>query len=98
MVQDVYSGDEPSESAPQRHRLCRYVVITDLEPFALAQVVQPMGLTNVAPTSLTCVRIADERLQIVIDLREIAISSAELLRRKLDQLTCVHEVALEIVE
>jgi hypothetical protein len=74
--------------------VCVYTIVADTEPDVLARVANLFNLANLAPLSVNLQRKSDELVHISVEIGPIRSTSAELIRRKLTQLTCVTDVAL----
>jgi hypothetical protein len=96
---DVYAGDttslNPPTGNPTRHFL--FVVEADCEPHVLARVAGILNIANAAPHSVNLTRRSSNELTISV-VMEIGQATAESIRRKLEQLTCVMSVVLNETE
>ena len=95
---DVYAGDMAasdltSEAAPNAYM---YAIEADAEPNVLALVANVLNLANTVPLSASLQRKSIERVQIAVEMERIGATTADMIRRKLMQLTCVF--AVELVE
>jgi hypothetical protein len=92
---DVYAGDttalDAPTSRPTRHSL--FVIEAECEPHVLARVAGIFNIANVAPQNANLVRRSSSVLTISVAI-EIGQATAEAIRRKLEQLTCVLSVTL----
>jgi hypothetical protein len=95
---DVYAGDmpNPDPSSECRENLFLFAIEADAEPDVLARVANLFNLTNVAPLSAKLHRESFERVTIVVEMELISASTADLIRRKLAQLTCIISVELTV--
>ena len=93
---DVYAGDTSMLdcSAESHDVVYSFAILADPEPNAFARVANSFNLANVAPLSVTLVRTGTGNLQITVDLSDIRATTADSIRRKLEQLTCVTRVEL----
>ena len=92
MVNDVYAGDSdqtPGAAAAATRIDARIVVQADPDPDALARIAGIASLTNVAPVSASVVTTRRGQLTVVLEFSDITEAIADLVRRKLAQLTCV---------
>lgn len=94
---DVYAGDTtaldpPPGSRPIRHFL--FVIEAECEPHVLTRVAGIFNIANVAPESANLTRRSSSELTISV-VMEIGHATAESIRRKLEQLTCVLSVVLQ---
>ena len=95
-IADVYAGDTTQIQASGSVDSTRYVysVQADPDPDVLSRVAAVCNLANVAPHRVVLERVADQRIRIDIELDGISGSTADSIRRKLLQLTCVTAVDL----
>jgi len=92
MVRDVYAADDGSAAHAANGKVrASYRVVLDLDPSGLSRVVQHLALANLAPTHLACSRIDEHSMEIRATLQNLSATTAELICRKLSQLTCVFE-------
>jgi hypothetical protein len=94
---DVYAGDTtaldpPPGGRPIRHFL--FVIEAECEPHVLTRVAGIFNIANVAPESANLTRRSSSELTISV-VMEIRQGTAESIRRKLEQLTCVLSVGLQ---
>jgi len=92
-VADVYAGDTAKTQHAAAGTVFAYEIHADVEPDVLTRIAGICNLANVAPRRMNLVRAADE-IQVRIELDAITAATAESIRRKLLQLTCVDSVAL----
>ncbi len=93
---DVYTGDTaPLDlSSGLATNVYRYAIDADAEPDVLARVASLLNLANRVPLAVSLRRKAFERVHIAADMEQISATTADMIRRKLMQLTCVVEVEL----
>ena len=97
MVRDVYAGDERNAAAAgPRPVRASYRVLIDLDPTGLSRVAHQLALANLAPMEMRCARPDAESLEVVATIEGLSAASAEFIRRKLLQLTCVFDVDCDI--
>jgi hypothetical protein len=72
-----------------------FSVDADPDPDVLSRIAAVCNLANVAPRRLSFERNADAGVQVSIELDGISASTADSIRRKLMQLTCVNRVNLQ---
>jgi hypothetical protein len=93
---DVYAGDaamsDQQENQPQA--VFAYTIDADAEPDVLARVANLLNLANLAPISVSLRRESSEIVIISVEIGPLRRVTAEMIRRKLAQLTCVNNVAL----
>ena len=91
MTRDVYAGDEDLRSAAPSHGDSRilFIVTADPESDSLARISAIIAMTNLPPSSGSIATDSAGRLITTIEVRGCSSTTAELLRRKLQQLTCV---------
>jgi hypothetical protein len=94
MVRDVYAGDDALPAhAPQR--TAHYLIVADADPNVVARVAQQLAFANVSPSEFHMSVDADGVARIHATLVDVAAETCEFIRRKLDQLSTVREVAVE---
>jgi len=95
-VADVYAADTAQDRADGGADATCYVyrLQADPDPDVLARVAGVCNLANVAPRRVALARAADQQLSIEIELEGISGATADSIRRKLLQLTCVTDVDL----
>lgn len=93
-LRDVYSGDltPASNSVPLVRAV--YEVRADADPGALPRVAAMLALANVAPLRVNCERESNREMLVTVVLDGITAVSAELILRKLQQLSIVVEATL----
>jgi hypothetical protein len=69
-----------------------YAVEADAEPDVLGKVANLFNLANIAPLHAHLDRASQERVLISVDIGPINRATAEMICRKLAQLTCVNNV------
>lgn len=92
-VADVYAADTAATVHAVAGTVYAYDIRADIEPDALARVAGVCVAANVAPRHMNLVRTAGE-IRVRIELCDITAATADSIRRKLAQLTCVNSVAL----
>lgn len=92
-VADVYAGDTAKTRPTEACAVFSYEIRAEVEPDVLVRIAGICNLANVAPRRMALLRAADE-IQVQIELDAIAAATAESIRRKLLQLTCVNSVVL----
>ena len=93
-LRDVYSGDVQSTAPPQPVVRAIFEVRVDADPGALTRVAAILALSNVAPMRVSCERGSPDDLVILAVLERLASNSADLIHRKLRQLSMVTDVTL----
>lgn len=97
MARDVYAGDEDKTTASVgRSVRAVYRVSIDVDPTGLSRVVHQLALANLAPVELHCARADAQSLVVTATMEGLSGAAAELIRRKLLQLTCVFDVDCQI--
>jgi hypothetical protein len=91
---DVYAGDMADADRTDGGAAAGYVfgVRAEAEPSAFARVAGVFNIANVAPRSAQLWRELGGDLVIAVVIDLAGDSTAEMIRRKLEQLTCVTEV------
>jgi len=94
-VADVYAADTASvqSDAGADGRCYIYAIEADADPDVLSRIACVCNLANIAPRRVSLVRPAGECVKIDIELDGISESTADSIRRKLLQLTCVTSVS-----
>lgn len=95
-IADVYAGDVASTGASRASaaQVFAYRVEADAEPDVLARIAGICNLANVAPRRVTLDRLDRVSVLVEIELDGISAATADSIRRKLLQLTCVNGVSL----
>lgn len=95
---DVYAGDmaAPGLSSGPATIVYLYAIEADAEPDVLARVANLLNLANKVPLSASLQRKSFERVHIAVEMERISATTADMIRRKLMQLTCVIEVELSV--
>jgi len=93
-LRDVYSGDLTTASNPSPVVRAVYEVRADADPGTLPRVAAMLALANVAPLRVNCERESTREVLITAVLDGIPAVSAELILRKLQQLSVVVEATL----
>jgi hypothetical protein len=91
---DVYLGDLSTASGSLPLVRVVFDVRADADPGALPRVAATLALGNVAPQRFDCAQVAPGQLLITAWLDGITEASAELILRKLQQLSIVIEATL----
>ena len=94
-VADVYAGD----AGAQRHdagvpTLFSFVIEADPQPDVFLRVAMIFNLANVAPHSVKFQRQSEGNATMEIIMPLLSGAQADLIRRKLEQLTCTLSVSL----
>ena len=95
-IADVYAGDlaQSRAAALDSAQVFAYRIEADAEPDVLARIAGICNLANVAPRRVSLDRFERASVLVEIDLDGISIATADSIRRKLLQLTCVTSVSL----
>ena len=91
MVRDVYAGDEPKGASADPPSLCKLSVLADPDPLVLCKVANHVALANVTPTRCLLEVTPDGGVRIEVDVWVASNHLADLMVRKLSQMTCVRE-------
>ena len=97
MVRDVYAGDDPTGKSTDPPSLCTLSVLADPDPLVLCKVANQVALANVAPTRCLLEVTADGGVRIEVDVWVASSHLADLMVRKLSQLTCVRETQARFI-
>jgi len=95
---DVYSGDTAVSTLSGDHaaKTFLFAIDADSEPDVLSRVANIFNLANTVPLSASLLRASIERTNIVVQIELSSASTAELIRRKLAQLTCTISVEVTV--
>ena len=94
-VADVYAGDAGAQRADDGVRtLFLFVIEADPQPDVLLRVAMIFNLANVAPCSVRFHRQSEGHATMEVTMPLPGGTQADLLRRKLEQLTCTVSVSL----
>jgi hypothetical protein len=91
MTRDVYAGDEDlrGQRPPRHGSAVLFIVHADADPDSLSRISGIIAMSNLPPHSASVVSGPVGQLDISIEVRGCGEATAEFLRRKLEQLTCV---------
>jgi hypothetical protein len=97
---DVYAGDvtNPKSSLNTGATLFLFRVEADAEPDVFARVATIFNIANIAPRRATLRRESSGTVNVTVVIELARASVADMLRRKLEQLTCTLSVELVIGE
>ena len=95
-IADVYAGDTAGAKPTPVAAVFSYDIRADIEPDVLARVSGICNLANVSPRRVNYLREADG-VRIDVELDGIGAATADSIRRKLLQLTCVNAVSLSVL-
>jgi hypothetical protein len=93
-LRDVYSGDLTTASHASSLVRAVFEMRADSDPGTLPRVAATLALANVAPLGMSCEREAGGELLITAVLDSVSEVSAELIVRKLQQLSVVFDATL----
>jgi hypothetical protein len=95
-IADVYAGDiaQSGSTSISAAQVFAYRIEADAEPDVLARIAGICNLANVAPRRVSLDRFERGSVLVEIELDGISIATADSIRRKLLQLTCVTGVSL----
>jgi len=91
MTRDVYAGDEDMRSAlpiPGASSVL-FIVTADPDSSCLARISAIIAMNNSPPHSGSLITDSCGQLIVTLEIRQCSSTTAEFLRRKLEQLTCV---------
>ena len=95
-VADVYAGD--TAQAPQKgHAIVdafSFAIEADADADVFGRIANLFNLANIAPQSASLHRLSSDRVQITVELAQVSGFTADMIRRKLEQLTCVRRLTL----
>jgi hypothetical protein len=93
---DVYAGDTGAlELSPGQARTVFWFTIeADAEPDVWARIANLFNAANVAPLNATLHRPSPHRVHLSVRMGPISAATADMIQRKLLQLTCVTSVEL----
>jgi hypothetical protein len=92
-IADVYAGDTAAAKHEAPGAVFAYDIRADVEPDVLARVAGICNLANVSPLRVNYERNAGD-VHMRVELDGISAATADSIRRKLLQLTCVSAVVL----
>jgi hypothetical protein len=94
---DVYAGDtaNPTGSRDSSAAIFLFSIEADAEPDVFARVANLFNLANLAPLWVTLRRIPNEHVNISVQIGPLSLVSADMISRKISQLTCVSKVILQ---
>jgi hypothetical protein len=94
-VADVYGGDAGAQWLDEGGgTIFLFVIEADPEPDVLARVAMIFNLANVAPLNANFQRKSEGNATIAVSIPLLGDVQADLIRRKLEQLTCTLSVSL----
>ena len=95
-IADVYAGDIAQSGGPaiSAAQVFAFRIEADAEPDVLARIAGICNLANSPPRRVVLERTARGEVLMEIDLDGISSHTADSIRRKLLQLTCVNSVSL----
>jgi hypothetical protein len=93
---DVYSGDMAvvDSTTVRGTSFFLFTIEADAEPDVLARVAALFNIANVAPHSASLSRESSDHVKISIGINLTSAITADMIRRKLEQLTCLISVLL----
>jgi hypothetical protein len=99
MSRDVYAGDDDLNrqdvETEANASTAQISLRADADPDVLQRVAAQLSFLNVAPLSFSLARLPNCEVLIDIRIAHCTDVAVDLVCRKLDRLTCVHEVRLE---
>jgi hypothetical protein len=97
---DVYAGDITTirSAADTRSTIYCFRVKADAEPDVLARVANIFNIANAAPHQATLLRDSPDVVNVSIAIELSGAAMADMIRRKLEQLTCIISVELMVDE
>jgi hypothetical protein len=98
VVKDVYAEDEAESTGHDPVYSCTFLVLADPDPLVLCKVSSQIALTNFQPTRCSLLVQSDGLVRIEIDVAVLSTHQADLIVRKLLQLTFVVEATARISE
>jgi glycine cleavage system regulatory protein len=95
---DVYAGDIATLELPFNTRVTLFLfrIEADPEPDVLARVAGVFNVANIAPRRATLRRESPDMVNITVAIELAGAVTADMIRRKLEQLTCTLSVELVI--
>jgi hypothetical protein len=91
----VYPNDQSLDDRTAATRgTFLFEIEADADPDVWVRVAQIFNVANVAPAEVTLKRSSTDRVRIVVAMQNIGAPMAELIRRKLGQLTSIRGVTL----
>jgi hypothetical protein len=93
---NLYSGDTTNIGASiDPATVFLFTIEADAEPDVFARIANCFNLANVAPLRATLQRKSSDIVKIAVEIGPLSLASAEMINRKISQLTCVHEVTVQ---
>lgn len=92
VVEDVYAGDNDqmrNRDSDARKGCVRFCVEADAAPDSLARIIGILAMSNLTPSVIRSDLKSGERMLITAQFDRLSPVTAEFLRRKVQQLTCV---------
>jgi hypothetical protein len=94
MVRDVYAGDDATSNALDRLAAVTFFVSAEPEPLVVSRIGNQLALANLAPSFFQMTTEDDLHVKVEAILAGVTAAKADLIRRKLLQLSCVLDVVL----
>jgi hypothetical protein len=95
-VADVYAGDtaQAQQKGHASDETFSFVIEADADADVFGRIANLFNLANVAPRSASLTRLSSDRVKITVDLAHVSHFTADMIRRKLEQLTSVRQLTL----
>jgi hypothetical protein len=96
VLADVYAGDTGAPDLPpeQARTVFWFTIEADAEPDVWARIANLFNAANVAPLNATLHRPSPQRVHLSVRMGRISATTADMIQRKLLQVTCVTSVEL----
>ena len=95
-IADVYAGDttHPGELNVEEQMVFVYTIEASAEPDVLARIANLFNLANLAPLNVNLRRKSSELVIMSVEIGPMRSALADMISRKIAQLTCVSDVML----
>lgn len=94
MVRDDYAGDDATPSLVDRSTSVTFLVSAESEPLIVSRIGNQLALSNLAPSFFKMTAVDDIHVVVEATITGVSVAQADLIRRKLLQLSCVLDVIL----
>lgn len=92
MVRDVYAGDDATLPPTGGMASLTFFVSAEPEPLIVSRIANQLALSNLPPVSFLMRTLDELHVSVEATMAGLTPSQADLIRRKLLQLSCVHDV------
>ncbi len=92
MVRDVYAGDDANPQPKRGTASLTFFITAEPEPLTVSRIANQLALSNLPPVSFLMRTLDELHVYVEATMAGLTPSQADLIRRKLLQLSCVHDV------